>query len=227
MSGGATVTKKDVVIFGNTGFSAMVKKSIDRYADYSVVAFCVDAEYISGDMFEGIPIVAYESIEETYPADKYDILITVGYKKMNGIRQKTYHSAKEKGYCLQNFIHPKATVESNLLGEGNIILANADIGMDATIGNCNFIWNGCIISHDACIGDFNYFAPGAILGGNVTVHDRCFLGLGSIVKNGCVIETGTLVGAGCYISNSTNEYEVWVPERSSKLQRKSDDEELL
>lgn len=213
--------KKDAVIFGNTEYSYMLAKYMEELGERRILAFTVDAQYITEAALHEYPVVPFEEIEDRFSMDEVEFIIGIGHKSMNSVRESIYNRLKAKNYAIGSFIHPKATVAAEAIGEGNIILDAAYIGKNAKIGNANIFWNNCNVSHDAVIGDFNYFAPSATFGGFVTVGDKCFFGLGCIVKNGLSIADSTLVGAGAYIDCNTQTGDVYVPARSVKLKYKS------
>ncbi len=212
---------KDIVIFGNTEYSYMLAKYVKKYQGRTVIAFTVDKEYINEPYLHDIPVVPFEIIENLFSPQAVDILIGIGYKKMNTIRENVYHRIKNKSYTIASFYHPDAVIETTDIGEGNIVLSGAYVGIDSTIGNANIIWNNCNISHNAHIGDFNYFAPSASFGGFVDVEHHCFFGLNCTVRNNITIAASTLIGAGAYADKSTQIGDVLVPARSTKLDRKS------
>lgn len=218
--------KNKVVIFGNTEFSYMLAEYIQRFYNACVAAFVVNKAYITASKFHGIDVFDFEDIEDKFKTDEVDFVLGIGYKSMNKIREQIYVEIKAKGYNVASFVHPNAVVETEDLGEGNIILSGAYIGCGSKLGNANVIWNGCNISHNATIGDYNYFAPSTTLGGFVQVGNNCFFGLGSVVRSSVFVADETLVGAGCYLNNSTDEFDVYVPERALKLKYKSFDMNL-
>ncbi|MBE6737523.1 MAG: acetyltransferase [Ruminococcaceae bacterium] len=215
--------KKKIIVFGNTEYSYMIADYIQRLCEAEIAAFCVNEKYISNPAFYGIPVVPFESVEERFSPESVEFVLGLGYKSMNTIREKVYNIIKEKGYRIASFVHPTAVVETDDLGEGNIILSGAYIGYGTKIGNANVFWNGCNIAHNVQIGDYNYFAPSVTFGGFTVVGNNCFFGLGSTVKNRLYIADKTLVGAGAYLNTSTDTYDVYVPARTVKLEHKSTD----
>lgn len=212
---------KGLYIFGNNKLARLMVRYVAKYSDCEFLGFCVDREYLKNDTFAGYKNIAFEDIEKLHSEDDVSILICIGNNKMNDIRKAKYASIKARGYKIAQFVHPKAHLESNDLGEGNIILEGVSVGMGAKLGVCNVIWNGCNISHDTVIGDFNYIAPSTAIAGNTVVGDNCFLGIGSIVRSAVNIASYTFAGAGCYLDNDTEEGDVYVPARTVKLQKKS------
>lgn len=213
--------KTKCVIFGLTSFAQMLRHLEEKFYDVEVVAYTVDGKYKQEDVFDGLPVVAFEDLEKNYPNNEYSVLIGLGYNHMNNIRKQKFEEVKNKGYEIESFVHPQVIRNSTIeMGEGNIIFEGAILGYEVKMGNGNIIWNGVNISHESIIGDFNHFSAGTTLGGKTTVKNNCFFGMSSILRGNRIIEDYTLVGAGCYINNNTKPYGVYVPARSVCLENK-------
>ena len=104
--------KRKCVIFGTTDFGKMLRYYFEKYADVQIVAYTVDKAYLESDTYDGLPAVAYEEVEKAYPPTEYTMVIALGYKKMNQIRQQKFEDAKRKGYRIENFVHPSVVDES-------------------------------------------------------------------------------------------------------------------
>lgn len=208
------------IIFG-IGFFA---DQIFRYCmmeGIQVVAFTVEKEYYGAESFHGLPVIPFEDLEKTYSKDSFSILICVSYNNMNQDREKVFKKIKEKGYTISSFIHPTATILADSLGEGNIILENASIGIGCRIGDGNIFYNNTVISHDTVIQNYNFFAPSSTVLGGVKINNGCFFGGNSTIKNYITIDDYCLVGANAFVRNSTNKNEVIVPTKSVSLNAES------
>ena len=172
---------KGLFIFGNNKLAQLMMKYVTKYTDYQFLGFCVDREYMLENSFAGYSNIAFEDIENEYSKDDVEILICIGNNKMNDIRKSVYYNIKKNGYKIAQFIHPTANLETDCIGEGNIILENANLGMGVKLGVCNVIWNGCNLSHDTWVGDFNYITASVVVAGNAHIEDNCFFGIGSAV----------------------------------------------
>lgn len=214
---------KDIIIVGDTSFAALLKKFIDKYADYSVQAFTVESKFRTSANLDGIEVIDLENIESRFPPSQFDMIIAVGYRQMNKIRKRLYDIVKGKGYFLKNFIHPSALVDADFIGEGNIILENVTVSVNTKIGNCNLIWDNVAIRHDSTIGNFNQISGHSSVNGFVTVGDNCFLGSNCTIEPECKIADLTLIGAGAHIKGNTTEYGVYVPAKTVKLDKLSTD----
>lgn len=218
--------KNGIIIFGNNQFATMLCEYIKRYTDNHICCFTVNKKYIKENKILDLPVVAFEEIEDKYPSSNYKFLIALGYKDMNSLREKVFNQIHEKGYDIINFIHPSASINAKNMGIGNIFLDNVFIGLNSKIGNGNIFWNGVNISHDANIGNYNYFSPSTTIAGNVNINNNCFLGTNCTIKNGLTISNKTLIGAGCFLKNNTLDNEVYVPAKSIKLDKTSNEIKL-
>ena len=214
------MNKRKCIMFGLTTFAEMVRYYVEKYTDIEVIAYTVDAKYKKENIYDGLPVVAFEDMDGIYPSDESLVIIGLGYSKMNDLRKQKFIQVKEKGYKIEGFIHPSVIQDIGERGEGNIIFEGAVLGYNVKLGDGNIIWNGCNISHESVIGDFNHFSAGTTLGGKTIVKNNCFFGMNSVIRGPKIVEDYTLVGAGCYINNDTKAYGVYVPARSICLENK-------
>lgn len=218
-----------IVIFGTTQFSKMCHRLIEKENAGKVVAYTVDKKFLpkydESISIEGLPVIAFEQLERIYPPTEYKILNTIGYTNMNTLRKEKYDACIKKGYEMLSFVSESSTVltEENNIGNGNIVLPGSFVGYDVSIGNNNVIYTGCILTHDIYLGNNSFLAAGCTIGGNVTIGSNCFIGMNSTIKNRLKIDDFTLIGAGTYLSVDTEQYSVFVPERSKKLDKISTD----
>lgn len=216
-----------IIIFGNHEFAKMIAEYVQKYTNNEICGFVVNKQYIRENQILGLPVIEFENIEEKFDKSKYKILITLGYNNMNLLRKRIFDEVQRKGYEITSFIHPSASINSEKIGNGNIFLENVFIGPYTQIGNGNIFWNGVNISHNADIKDYNYFSPSATLAGNVKVANNCFFGTNCTIKNGVNISNKTIIGAGCYLSTDTLDGDVYVPVRSIKLEKDSEQIKLI
>ncbi len=211
-----------LIIIGNTTNARLAHYYFSEDSDYEVVAFSVDSKYINEETFCGLPVVAYEDLQNIYPPEDYDAFVAVGYTGMNKIREDLYNTAKEKGYSLPNYISSNCTyLSKESIGDNNLILEANVIQPFVKIGSNNVLWSGNHIGHDAVLGNHIFIASHVVVAGSVQVGDNSFLGINSSVRDRVVISARTLVGAGANISKSTKEDSVWVVPPAMKLGQSS------
>jgi len=90
--------KKPLIIFGTGDIAQLAHFYFNSDSNFQVVAFTVDAAYLTNAEFCGLPVIAFEKIGEQYAPDKYQIFIALSYSKLNAIRKEKYLSAKASGY---------------------------------------------------------------------------------------------------------------------------------
>ena len=211
---------KKAIIFGTDQFAEILYEYLLKEGQVEIIAFTINREYKIKETFKDLPVICFEEIETHYPPDIYGIYICLGYTKMNFFRAEKFAQAKKKGYTILNYTHPSALVLSEDLGEGNIIMEGVTIGIGCSIGNGNVFWARAHLAHHTQVGDFNFFTISVAIAGNIIIQNNCFFGNNCTVKNGLKIASYTLVGAGCYLSENTQEYSVYVPARSCRLDNK-------
>jgi sugar O-acyltransferase (sialic acid O-acetyltransferase NeuD family) len=212
-----------VVLFGDGQVAELAHFFLTHDSAYEVVAFTVDGAHISAAMMRGLPIVPFEEVQTRYPPDDFSLFISVGYSRVNKLRESKYHAGKGLGYTLVTYISSKATIwPGSDIGDNCFIQENIVVQPFAKLGNNVVVWSGCHIGHDSVIGDHCFLAPHVVVSGNVTVEPNCFLGAGATIRDGITIARECVIGAGSLIMKDTGPREVHVGQRAQLLQIPSD-----
>ena len=212
---------KKVIIFG-TGELAQRIFFYLKDSDDQVVAFCANKSKIDRDKLFGLPIIAFESIEERFPSDEFSMFIALAYSEMNKKRTKFFDEAKSKGYELYSFIHPSTKVWDEFeMGENCFILANNVIQPFVKLGNNVLIGSNNLISHNTTIGDNCFITSNVTMGGHVVMGKNCFVGLSATINQRIKIGNECVVGAGTLISKNINDKEVYAENSSKRLPQSS------
>ncbi len=200
---------KQIVVFGDTSFAGIVAEYINSTKIANVVAFTLDSAYIKNrKVFEGVPLISFEQIEEQYNPNDFELLIAISsvsaMKHLNSIK---FYEAKSKGYKLFSFVHPTAFVaNSATIGENVIIFPHAIVEPRAIINNGVFVRSAAYVSHETEIGAFSYLAPRAAFSGKIKTGEHCFFGTNSTVRDNIIIGSDVIVGAGATVlKNISNE----------------------
>lgn len=180
-----------LIIMGTTPFSIMLYKIIEK-------------EQFATEL-EGIPIVAFEELSDSFDMNQCMILNTIGYSQMNDIRKKVFFQIREEGYKLCTFISANANVYTDKIGDGSIIMPGAFVGPYVELGVSDIIYANVSLTHHITIGDFVFIGSGCVVGGNVKIGDNCFVGLNSTIKNKAKIPSYTLIGSGTNVLSSITE----------------------
>lgn len=208
---------KDLIIFGNADFARLLKYYIEQDDDRKIACFTVNRSSIQEDTFFGLPVVPFETVQDQYPPEQYDMLLGIGNGHMNDTRKRIFFECKEKGYEIASFIHSSSKIHNAQIGEGNIILEDCLIYPYAKLGTGNLLWDHVVISHDCEIGDFNTFSGGADLCGYVTIGNNGYFGKQCLLNDRLKVGDYVLVGACAYAKRNLKDYAVITAPKSVTL----------
>ena len=77
-----------VIIFGVQDFAQLAKFYLQHDSEHEVVAFSVHEPYLpEGRTFEGLPVVAFESVEQRYPPSDFMFFAPMSPSRMNKLRE--------------------------------------------------------------------------------------------------------------------------------------------
>ena len=216
------MTSKKLIIFGSGDIAQIAKYYFDIDSDFKVEAFTLDKEYIKETKFEDLPVVPFEEIEKTYAPGEYNMFIALSHSQMNKLRAQKFSEAKEKGYPIVSYVSSKCTYLSQFPpGENCFIFEDNTIQPFVKIGSNVTIWSGNHIGHHSVIEDHNFISSHVVISGHCHIESYCFLGVNSTIAHKVTIGSETLLGAGCIITKNTEFQSVYVPAKSAKLDRKS------
>lgn len=190
-----------IIIFGIGPLSRTIFYSSQRSNSCRIACFTADRQYIKEATFCGLPVIAFEEIDQEYPPSDYDMLVVnVGAVSGTISRKDMFLRAGDRGYNFANYIDAKADVMPDLImGRNNIIMSNTHVGPCGRMGDDNFIRENTYLGHDFIIGDHNFLGPGCSFGGSCRIGDLNFIGMGSTVINDIHIGSGNLIGAGTLV----------------------------
>lgn len=211
-----------VVIFGESQLASLAHFYLTHDSEHEVVAFCVDAAYRDADEFEGLPLVDFETVQESYPPDTYRMFLPLSFKQMSHLRREKYEAAKEKGYSLISYVSSKATTWPDLdIGENCFIFEDNTIQPYVTIGDNCVLWSGNHIGHHTTIGDHVFVTSHVVISGCCVVEDHSFFGVNATVRDETHIAHHTLVGMGANIVSDTEPEQVHLGHKSRVHYKKS------
>ncbi len=199
-----------VVIFGVLDTAELAHYYLTHDSEHEVVAFAVHAEYLKEPYFHGLPVVAFETVEQVYPPDGFDFFAPMTGRKMNKNREQIYNDAKAKGYRLISYVSSKATLFNNPIGDNCFILENNTIQPYTTIGNNVVLWSGNHIGHHGQINDHVFFTSQVVLSGHCVVDSYSFFGVNATIRDYLHIAEGTLVGMAAAVTRNTEAWGVYV-----------------
>lgn len=212
-----------VVLFGIGQWASLAHLYLTHDSPHDVVAFTVDRNYLKVNKLFGLPVVAFEEVQDFYLPDEFKIFIPLSFKKMNHLRAEKYYQAKNKGYEMISYVSSRATTFPGFAcGENCFILEDNTIQPFVEIGNNVVMWSGNHIGHHSLIKDHIFISSHVVICGCCTIEPFCFFGVNSTVRDETVVARETLVGAGALIMRDTKEFEVYIGKATEPAGIRSD-----
>ena len=214
---------KKIIIFGTGELAQRIFYYLKNSED-KVVAFSANESNIDSNELLGLPVVAFENIEEKYSPEEFSMFIALAYSEMNKKRTKFFDEAKNKGYELYSFVHPSTKIWDEFeMGENCFILAENIIQPFVKIGDNVLIGSNNLISHNTVIENNCFLTSNITLGGHITVGSNSFIGLSATINQRIKIGKECIIGAGTLITKDVNDKEVYAENSSKKLPQSSDE----
>lgn len=189
--------KKSLVIFGSGEIAQLAHYYFSTDSNYEVVAFTVDCDYLTSELFCGLPVVAFEEVLDHYSTDKYEMFIALSYSKLNVVRKNKYLEARKMGYQLASYISSRATtLNDGHIGQNCFILENNTIQPFVRIGNNVTLWSGNHIGHHSIISDHSFISSHVVVSGGVDIGEQCFIGVNATLRDHIKIGDKCVIGAG-------------------------------
>lgn len=198
-------TKKLIIIgSGETGLIAYEYFQFDSF--YDVVAFSVNEQYINESTINDLPVVPFETLEEKYSINEYEVYVAISSGKLNRNRTKVYNEAKLKGYKCASYISSKAFVWRNVeIGENCFVFEDNTLQPFVKIGNNVTLWSGNHIGHNTIIKDNCFISSHCVISGFCEIGENSFLGVNCTIENNVKIAKDNFIGAGSLIQKDTIE----------------------
>jgi sugar O-acyltransferase (sialic acid O-acetyltransferase NeuD family) len=216
--------KIKLILFGTGDIAEIAADYFEADNRYELVAFVVDGDYLNGQsFFRNKPLWAFEKIENLYSPSEYQLFIALSYANMNRLRESKFNEAKAKGYTLASYISPYCTYLSKFApGENCFIFEDNTIQPYVKIGDNVTLWSGNHIGHHSTIESHNFISSHVVVSGHCHIESHCFVGVNVSIAHQVRLADGSLIGAGSVISKNTEVNSVYVPARSVKLEKTSD-----
>lgn len=213
---------KDIIIFGIGKIADVIQYYMREQSGLPVKAFTVDEKFITGDTFNELPVVSFETIENNYPPDKFSMFIAIGYHDLNEFRAQKLIEAEQKGYEIISYIHPDSSAPKDLVhGKNCFIMNNVCIHPRVKLGNNVFIWSGAVIGHHCTIGNDCWFTSAANISGNVKIGNNCFFAINCTVGHSVDIGNEVFIGANALVTKNLDNGKVVIAENNKPIKLNS------
>lgn len=192
---------RNLVILGDTPFAERLYHYISYEGVDKVVAFTQEHAFITRKELQGLPVLPFDELPSRFGGE-FEIILGIGYTKMNFLKKKLYDLCIERGYKVGRYISVKAISYTDDIGAGSFLAPGCVIGPGCKLGNGNYLASSVVLSHDNVIGDFNFISTNAVLGGYSKVGNFCFIGMNSTIKDNIEIADSNLIGSSANILKS-------------------------
>jgi sugar O-acyltransferase (sialic acid O-acetyltransferase NeuD family) len=214
--------KRPAVIFGIGDFARIASVYLREDSDYEVGAFTVHEKYISEPELNGIPVVPFESLEQSHPPTDVELLVAIGFSRVNKARAEVFSECKQRGYRLLSYVHSGVQRwEETTVGENCFIFEENVIQPFVQIGDDVVLWSGNHIGHDTRLGNHCFVASHAVVSGNVTIGDYSFVGVNATFRDGIAVGESNVIGAGAVVMRDTEDGDILLGPASEPIGRKS------
>jgi sugar O-acyltransferase (sialic acid O-acetyltransferase NeuD family) len=207
----------DIVIFGAGDIAELAHFYFTHDSDHRVVAFAVDAAFLTQESLCGLPVVAFEELPARFPAAGHDAFVALSYAKLNQIRADKCAAMKAAGYRLLSYVSSRATTFADFrAGENCFILEDNTIQPHVRIADNVTLWSGNHIGHHSTIEDNVFVSSHVVISGGVTVGEGSFLGVNSTIRDHVKIGRRCVIGAGALIVGDAEDESVYTAPAAEK-----------
>jgi sugar O-acyltransferase (sialic acid O-acetyltransferase NeuD family) len=207
-----------IIVFGVLDTAELAHYYLTHDSDHEVVAFTINRQYLEQESFKGLPVVAFEDVENVFPPSEYQFFAPMTGRNMNRNREAIYNHAKAKGYQFISYISSRATIfDKSVIGENCFILEDNTIQPFTTVGNNVIMWSGNHIGHHGQIKDHVFFTSHVVLSGHCVVESYSFFGVNCTIRDYTAIAQGTLVGMASAITKETEEWGIYIGNPAKKV----------
>lgn len=191
---------RKLVIIGDSAFAEIAYEYFTHDSEYEVVAFSVEREFLRRTELFGLPVVAFETLEDLYAPDSHHFFAANVYTQLNALRTRLYLEAKKKGYAPASYISPHAFVWRNCeIGEHCFIFENNVVQPFARIGDNVILWSGNHIGHHSVVKSNCFISSHVVVSGFVEIGESCFVGVNTTMANNINIGKNCLIGAAALV----------------------------
>lgn len=192
--------KQPLIIFGLGDIAQLAHYYFSTDSTYEVVAFTVDAAYVTATEFCGLPVVPFEEVTTAYAITTHELFVALSYSKLNQLRKEKYLAAKALGYSLASYVSSSATIlNDGKIGDNCFVFEDNTIQPFVTIGNNVTLWSGNHIGHHSTIHDHCFIASHVVISGGVEIHESCFIGVNATLRDHIKVGEKCVIGAGALL----------------------------
>lgn len=206
---------KKLIIVGDSAFAEVAFEYFTHDSPYEVVGFSVETPYLKQTSLFSLPVVPFESLEQSFAPGEHHIYVATVYTQLNRLRSRLAQVAKQKGFALASYISSKACVWPNVqLGEHCFIFEQNVIQPFVRVGNNVVLWSGNHVGHHSIIGDNCFVASHVVISGFVDIGANSFLGVNATIINNIKIGRDCWIGPSVVITKNAADCSFYRPPKA-------------
>ena len=209
--------KKEIILIGGGGHCKSCIDVIEQEDKYQIKGI-IDLPSELGKIILGYKVIGNDSDIIDYIKAGYNFLITIGHLGDSILRKRLFDLVTNNQGSLPVIISPKAYVSSHAkVKEGTIVMHNALVNADVSIGQNCIINSKALIEHDCVIKNQTHISTNAILNGEVMIGENCLIGSSSIIRNNVNITSKTIIGAGSVVVKDVIERGIYIGNPAKRI----------
>ena len=201
---------KNIIIFGTGNIAEVAYYFLKNDTSHNIIGFCLEKDFIKEKTKFDLPIIEFETIQETHPSSEYLLFAPCTASNLNKFRERIYNEGKEKGYTFFTYISSKANVYTEDIGENCFILEDNTIQPYTKIGNNCILWSGNHIGHHSTIEDHVFITSHVVISGMCLIKKYCYLGVNASLRDNIILEEGTVVGMSASVTKNTEGNAIYI-----------------
>ena len=219
---------RPIVLYGREELARLAWYCLTHDSRREVAGFTVrraemPAAPASADGLLGVPLVPFETLEDHFPPERYDLLVAIGPHEVNGPRAARFEEGRARGYRFASYIASGAHLWPDLeITPGCMIFEHAVVEPFSRIGANAVLRAGVHLSHDAVIGDHVFLAPRVAMAGTGHIQSHCFVGVNATLRDNVTVAPRCVIGAGAVVTSSTEPDGLYVGVPARRVGRADD-----
>ncbi len=221
-------SREKLLIVGDGETAELAYDYFTSSSKYEIVGFTVERKFLQKRRLFSLPVVAFESVENSFDPSSHKAYVAVSSTQLNRLRTRLYEEAKKKGYTLCSYISPNSFVgHTTVIGENCFIFENVAVQRGAQIGNNVTIWSGSVVGHRTRVGNNCFLSSHVAVSGFCEIGENCFLGVNSCTADAIKVGNDCIIGAGAVVINDTLAGSIYVGNPAKPLPNKRTDRFIL
>ncbi|WP_370675585.1 acetyltransferase [Pleomorphomonas sp. PLEO] len=201
---------KKIVILGDSAFAEVAYECFTHDSPYEVIGFAVEAAFLQRNKLFELPVVALETLEQSFDPENVYFYAALVYTELNRLRTRLMHVAKSKGFRPASYVSSRSFVWHNVkLGEHAFIFEDNTVQPFVVVGENVVLWSGNHIGHHSRIGDNCFISSHVVVSGFCDVGANTFIGVNASLANNIQVGRDNWIGPGVTLLQNTEENQLF------------------